>query len=49
MKKSQFSEKEIVAVLSEWTAGAKVTDLIRRSEPAATQCCRPKNRPSRPK
>ena len=30
MKKSQFSEKEIVAVLSEWTAGAKVTDLIRR-------------------
>ena len=30
MKKSQFSEAQIVAVLHEWTAGAKVAELIRR-------------------
>ncbi len=30
MKKSQFSEEQIIGVLHEWIAGAKVTDLIRR-------------------
>ena len=30
MKKSRFSEAQIVAVLHEWDAGAKVVDLVRR-------------------
>lgn len=30
MKKSHFSEAQIVAVLHEWTAGAQVAELIRR-------------------
>ena len=30
MKQSRFSEEQIVAVLQEWDAGAKVPDLVRR-------------------
>ena len=30
MKRSRFSEEQIVAVLQEWDAGAKVADLVRR-------------------
>jgi putative transposase len=30
MKKSRFSDEQIVAVLHEWDAGAKVPDLVRR-------------------
>ena len=30
MKKSRFSEAQIVAVLHEWDAGARVVDLVRR-------------------
>jgi len=30
MKRSRFSEDQIVAVLHEWDAGAKVVDLVRR-------------------
>lgn len=30
MKKSQFSEEQIIGVLDEWSAGAKVAELIRR-------------------
>lgn len=30
MKKSQFSEEQIIGVLHEWSAGAKVAELIRR-------------------
>jgi putative transposase len=30
MKKSRFSEEQIVALLQEWDAGGKVTDLVRR-------------------
>jgi putative transposase len=30
MKKSRFSEEQIVAILQEWDAGGKVTDLVRR-------------------
>ncbi len=30
MKKSRFSDEQIVAVLHEWDAGAKVADLVRR-------------------
>jgi putative transposase len=30
MKKSRFSEEQIVGVLQEWDTGAKVVDLVRR-------------------
>ena len=30
MKKSRFSETQIVAVLHDWDAGAKMLDLVRR-------------------
>ena len=30
MKKSRFSEVQIVAVLHQWDAGARVVDLVRR-------------------
>jgi len=30
MKRSRFSDEQIVAVLHKWDAGAKVTDLVRR-------------------
>jgi putative transposase len=30
MKKSQFSEEQIIGVLHEWSGGAKVAELIRR-------------------
>jgi putative transposase len=30
MKKSPFSEEQIVAILQEWDAGGKVADLVRR-------------------
>src|SRR3954471_2569741 len=30
MKRSRFSDEQIVAVLHEWEAGAKVPDLVRR-------------------
>src|SRR3954469_21956998 len=30
MKRSRFSEEQIVAVLQEWDAGAKIADLVRR-------------------
>jgi putative transposase len=30
MKKSRFSDEQIVAVLHEWDAGATVQDLVRR-------------------
>ena len=30
MKRSRFSEEQIVAVLQEWEKGAKVTELVRR-------------------
>lgn len=30
MKKSRFSEEQIVAILQEWDAGGKVADLVRR-------------------
>jgi putative transposase len=30
MKKSRFSDEQIVAVLHEWDAGGKVPDLVRR-------------------
>jgi putative transposase len=30
MKKSRFSEVQIVAVLQEWDAGGKIADLVRR-------------------
>jgi putative transposase len=30
MKRSRFSEEQIVGVLQEWDAGAKVADLVRR-------------------
>jgi putative transposase len=30
MKKSRFSEEQIVAILQEWDTGAKLADLVRR-------------------
>ena len=30
MKKSQFSDEQIIGVLHEWSAGAKIADLTRR-------------------
>jgi putative transposase len=30
MKRSRFSDEQIVAVLHEWEAGAKLPDLVRR-------------------
>jgi putative transposase len=30
MKKSRVADEQIVAVLQEWDAGAKVADLVRR-------------------
>jgi len=30
MKRSRFSDEQIVAVLHEWDAGAKLPDLVRR-------------------
>jgi putative transposase len=30
MRKSQFSEEQTIGVLHEWSAGAKVAELIRR-------------------
>jgi putative transposase len=30
MKKSRFSEEQIVGILQEWDAGGKIADLIRR-------------------
>ena len=30
MKRSRFSDEQIVAVLHEWDAGAKMPDLVRR-------------------
>lgn len=30
MRKSRFSEQQIVAILQEWDAGAKMADLVRR-------------------
>jgi putative transposase len=30
MKKSRFSEEQIVAILQEWDAGGKLADLVRR-------------------
>jgi putative transposase len=30
MKRSRFSDEQIIAVLQEWDAGAKIADLVRR-------------------
>jgi putative transposase len=30
MKKSRFSDEQIVAILHEWDAGGKIADLVRR-------------------